>query len=273
MTNDIREKAAKVLQSVPMLPNVISSKLNRAEFLRLTGTAHEVMEANWKTGGIMTACNGFVGMYGQMLGSTKYLGRFDLDTYLPKIGKGHTWVKSTKDARPKYGDICRHTAFHVGVSLDFDGNFWNHADAGQGGPKIGADILKRTRSVNAYDYKKLQGWIDIELYFNESSQPSAPVPEWLIGWWKVLWRSQYYYYYFDRGRVATWTEIPPLDTKVPPICFPINNGKVSVDTRGGVVITWNDTGSVEKFSQSIGPNSLQMDGWWQDVEPLSAAKM
>jgi hypothetical protein len=27
------------------------------------------------------------------------------------------------------------------------------------------DILKRTYSTTAYDFKNIQGWIDIELYF------------------------------------------------------------------------------------------------------------
>jgi hypothetical protein len=91
----------------------------------------------------MTACNGFVGWYSRTLRTaiegTKapndYLGRFDLETYLPQIGMKHAWVRSAADIRPKFGDICRHTAFHVGVSLDFEGDFWNHVDAGQGRAK------------------------------------------------------------------------------------------------------------------------------------------
>ncbi len=148
----------------------------------------------------MTACNGFAGWYGAQLGSAKYLGCFDLETYLPTIGMGHAWVKSTQDARPQFGDICRHAAF---VSLDFNGDIWRHADAGQGGPirdkdknirdkdkKLvgGRDVLKRTRGAKPYEFKKLQGWLDLELYFDSTAVAVGPAPEWLVGWWDVTWR-------------------------------------------------------------------------------------
>src|SRR5439155_1233090 len=194
---DIRDKAKELLKDVPEPPGVITSDGKTAAlFTRMTGTSHEVMKANWDKGGIMTACNGFVGWYAAQLGSKTYLGGFDLEGIVKKAGKAHSYVKSTADNRPKYGDICRHTAFHVGVSLDFDGDKWNHVDAGQGGKKAGHDILKRTKGTSSNDYTKLQGWIDIELYFS-AAPLIGPIPDWLLGWWKVLWRGQDFYYYFD----------------------------------------------------------------------------
>lgn len=141
---DIRALAEEILAAVPETGQITSNGSTATKFTSLTGTSHETMKKNWDGGGIMTACNGFVGWYARTLRAaaegTKapndYLGRFDLETYVPSIGMGHAWVKSTADVRPKYGDICRHTAFHVGVSLKLDeGDFWNHADAGQAGPK------------------------------------------------------------------------------------------------------------------------------------------
>lgn len=216
---NIRERAKQILMVVPEPPGQINSDgPTAAQFTSLTGTPHETIWKNWEGGGIMTACNGFVGWYAGQLGSDKYLGHFDLETFLPTIGKGHAWAKSTANARPKYGDICRHTAFHVGVSLDFDGNIWNHVDAGQGGPVRkdgilvgGHDVLKRTRGTAPYDFKKLQGWIDLELYF-ESAAQTGPVPEWLVGWRNVAWRGQACYYYVDTNGQLNWTQILPRDT-------------------------------------------------------------
>lgn len=47
-------------------------------------------------------------------------------------------------------------------------------------------------------------------------QPANPVPDWLQGWWDVRWRGQSFYYYFDRSREVTWTQIAPLD-RCPPL--------------------------------------------------------
>src|SRR5205085_8161573 len=102
---DIRDKAKEILSAVPEPPAVITSdgKTHDA-FTRLTGTSHKTMKANWDKGGYMTACNGFVGWYGATLGSKVYLGGFDLEGIVKKAGKGHSYVKSTADNGPKYGD-------------------------------------------------------------------------------------------------------------------------------------------------------------------------
>ena len=114
------------------------------------------------------------------------LGRFDIDTYLAKIGKGHAWVPAADGVWPQYGDIFRPKSFHMGISLDYDGDLWNTAESGQGGPKAGCDIIKRKQ--RPYDGSKLKGWVDLELYFNSPAQV-GPVPAWLVGWWKVIWRA------------------------------------------------------------------------------------
>ena len=280
MASDIRERAKEILKEVPEPPKQIESDRDRALFARLTGTSHDTMWKNWLGGGIMTACNGFVGWYGAQLGSGKYLGRFDLETYLPTIGKGHAWVKSTQDAQPKFGDICRHTAFHVGVALDFDGDIWSHADAGQGGPirdkdkKLigGRDVLKRTRGTKPYDFTKLQGWIDLELYFDSTTVALGPSPEWLVGWWDVTWRRQSYYYYFDRNSKVKWTQIMPRSTSQPPLAAS-DTGNVEVEIPNSISIRWNASGSVEKFSRVFATTDEQMRGTWNEKEPLIAVKM
>jgi hypothetical protein len=40
----------------------------------------------------MTTCNEFVGRFGTQLGSTKYIGRFDIEAELTRMSKGQAWV-------------------------------------------------------------------------------------------------------------------------------------------------------------------------------------
>lgn len=280
----IRDRARDILSVVPPIGQQINSVGSTAQlFTQLTGTSQATLEQNWAGGGKMTTCNGFTGWFGNQLGSKLYLGRFDLDTYLPKQGKGDAWIKSTPDNRPKYGDICRFAKFHVGVSLDFEGDIWTHADSGQGGRTAGFDIIKRIRDKEPYSYQKLLGWVDIEIYFGESSgtgaatgttatpdQPANPVPDWLHGWWDVRWRGQSFYYYFDRSREVGWTQIAPLDRSRPAM-FYNDKGKLAIGVPNALSIVWNKTGSVEKFENPL--NTPKMAGTWNDKEPLAATKM
>ncbi len=267
---DIRDKAKEILAPIPEPPAIITSNGKTHDlFTRLTDVSQETMKANWDKGGIMTACNGFVGWYARALGSKTYLGGFDLEGLVKKAGKGFSYVKSTPDNRPKYGDICRHTAFHVGVSLDFDGDKWRHVDAGQGGPKMGCDVLKRTYSTDDYDYKNLHGWIDIELYFG-GTPAIGPVPDWLLGWWKVMWRGQAFYYYFDAGRQVKWTRTEPDDTSSP-LVMGNDTAACVIFLDNTITIRWNNSGSVEKFTKSS--DDSPMRGTWNDSEPLTAEKL
>jgi hypothetical protein len=267
--SNIRDRAEEILKAVPPFGQQINSNgATAAKFTSLTGITHATLVENWQKGGIMTSCNGFTGWYGRQLGSNKYLGRFDLNTYLPSIGKGHAWVKSTPGARPKFGDILRHTSFHVDVCIGFDGEVLLRAASGQGGKSIGYDILKRVRGASAYDPSKLQGWIDIEAYFDDAS-PSVPAPQWLLGWWKVSWRGEAYYYYFDSNNQAKWTRSMPQNLSLPAGNFN-DTGRVTAG-NSNVTIRWNTTGSVEKFNKSSYDDT--MSGSWNDQESLSAVKL
>jgi hypothetical protein len=274
MANDIRERAKEYLKAVPPLGQQITSTgATAALFTKLTGVTQATLEANWANGGIMTTCNEFVGHYGKALGSKDYLGRFDIDAYLKKVGKGHAWAPRTADARPKYGDVfllrdAKH--LHMGVSLDFEGDQWNTVESGQGGPKMKCDVIKRKQQ----DYNGCVhiGWVDLELYFDAASQLGA-VPDWLVGWWTVTWRGQTYYYYFDRNRQVKWTQGPPDDaSKPPPVCR--DTGSFGVEGAAAVTVRWGGTGSVEKFGLLPAATAeLQMGGTWNGTEPLTAVKM
>lgn len=265
----IRERAKGILNAIP---DGIRSNDKSGNYEKYTGgLKHETLEANWKKGGIMTGCNAFAGWYAAQLGSQKYLGRFDLPTFLPSIGKGHAWVKSAAGKRPAYGDILLHTGLHEDVALDFDGNILNRMAAGQGGKGMGCDILCRVRGKAAYNAANLQGWIDLDLYFGAAAA-TQPLPAWLPGWWKVIWRGQAYYYCFDRNNQVKWTQSPPSRTEQPP-SVARDTGSVAVDGAASITIRWGATGSVEKLAPLANVGALQMRGTWNGGERLEAVKL
>jgi len=265
----IRDKAKEILDGIPKQP--ITSDGKTADlFTKYTGTSHATLKTNWDGGGIMTACNGFTGWYGSQLGSKTYLGGFDLEGILKKVGKANAWVKSVREARPQFGDICRHTAFHVGVSLDFDGDKWNHIDAGQGGKAAGHDILVRSQSKNAYDFTKLAGWIDIDDYFSDFSS-TGTVPAWLPGWWRATLGGQEYFYYFDQSWRVKWTSTKPNDTAQAPV-LASDTGSVGANILGGITIRWDKTANTEKYAKQAGDDKA-MQGTWNDTDPMTASKL
>ncbi len=271
MANGIRERAKDILKDVPALGQQINSDgPTAALFTKLTGgVTHASLVADWKGGSIRTTCNEFVGWFGRALGSKDYLGRFDIETHLAKVGKGYAWVPSKDGARPKYGDIFRPKSFHMGISLNFDGDKWNTVESGQGGPKAGRDIIKRKQTT--YDGSTLQGWVDLELYFGSAAQ-SGPVPVWLPGWWKVTWRGQLYLYYFDSNRQVKWTQNLQQETSQPPLTGN-DTGSFAIDINGAITVRWNATGSVENFSRVLVTPDEQMQGTWNGKEPLTAVKI
>jgi hypothetical protein len=125
------------------------------------------------------------------------------------------------------------------------------------------------RDKTAYDPNKLEGWTDIELYFDAAAAQTVPLPPWLPGWCKVMWRSQPFYYYFDLNNQVKWTQVFPVSTVQPPSA-PRDTGSVAVDTLNRITIRWGATGSIEKLSKS---GNNQMNGTWNGNEALSAAKM
>jgi hypothetical protein len=266
----IRERAKEILNAIPA--GQIKSNDKSGDYQKYTGgLKHETLEANWKAGGIMTGCNAFAGWYASQLGSAHYLGRFDLVTFLPSIGKGHAWIKSASGRRPQYGDILLHTGLHEDVALDFDGNILNRIAAGQGGRSVGYDILCRVRGKGPYNFANLQGWVDLDLYFGIA--PAAfPIPGWLPGWWHVTWRGQAYYYYFDRNNQVKWTPYPPSNILQLPGFFS-DTGSFSVEGASGVTIHWNASGSVEKLAACPSSGALQMSGTWNGSERLEAVKL
>ncbi len=239
--SDIRDKARERLdKELPPGKIITSNGPTGAKYTEMTGLTHERLTANWATGGILTGCNGFTGWFGRRLGSEKYLGVFDLQKAAKDAGKPNSWVKSTKDNRPNYGDILRHASFHVDVALDFDGDILNRAAGGQGGPKAGCDIIKRVKGKGAYNPADLVGWIDIDLYFGSGSPAIAtPTPEWLIGWWEIVDGADIFFYYFFRSGVVQYTRLRPNPQTCPSLPASAS-GAFTMGPFSVFTIVWNN---------------------------------
>lgn len=273
----IRDNARKILDAAfPASTIITSNGPTASKYAEMTGLSHKRLTDNWATGGIMTGCNGFTGWYGARLGSKTYLGGFDLQGIVKQAGRADAWVRSTKDNRPNYGDILRHASFHVDVALDFDGDVLLRAAGGQGGPKAGCDVIKRVRSAGPYDPKKLEGWIDIDVYFASATTPTTSDVElaWLHGWWTV-WDGNTYYYYFAPQGLVQYIETKPA-ARTPPPPHPLNTGRYSYSSTDGVlVIDWNplDGGATRETFRNAFHGVNTMKATSNRYSPLVATKI
>jgi hypothetical protein len=275
-----RDEAKKLLDSV-LKPGVeIQSKRDAATFERLTGTPHATLVANWKTGGIMTACNGFVGWYAGSLGIKGIASWFKLEASLKKAGKSHAWVRADGSSEPLYGDILHHskggTGLHVDVAIGFTSDHrLIRAAAGQTtflkprDPDREFDVLKRVTGQNAFDYHNLLGWLDLERYFASTSPSVAPPIKWVTGWWDVTDGRQWYYYFDDSDGVR-YTRYSPMPSGGPPLT-PESRGTYSYDDNNSVVyVTW-ESGTKETFTANSGRTA--MNGRSNRYGDLSASRM
>jgi hypothetical protein len=291
-----RDKAKELLDK---LPTEVRSDLNKAEFTRLTnGMTHAELQRQWEatknTTTLRTVCIDFVGWYAQQMGinilkdipaankNPKEDGFFGLEATLKKSGKGHAWVSAASGARPQYGDILRHTAFHVDVARGFENKVLLRIAGGQSFHKRPTndvskeyDNIIKVRGKADYQSSALQGWLDIEKYFES---PPASLPTWVVGWWKVLWRGGTYYYYLAADRSARWTQTTPTAYTPPPLVSSApRTGSFAFTYPDKVKITWTDSGNVEAYTtQQFTPKNeagLVMVGTWQQWEPIVATKL
>lgn len=285
-----RKKAETWMSPIPKEPQAILS--TDPKFVELTGTSHAVMLADWKANwaatkklGGMTACNGFVGRYAVEMGLHAVTGWFELERSLFNLGMMHAWVPSTDGARPKCGDVMRHVKYHVDVCCDpaagveYEAPLMRAA-AGQGSFLYnektdvwsGADRLMRLSSKGPYDYKTLVGWLDLEKFLGpKPSNLARFVPSWVGGWWKVLWYSQTFYYYFFSDGTVSWTRAPIAKGAAAPKPDDIRfegKGEFADPVFDQVKIKWN-SGAVEDFSipQDVIKNQnprVKMSGTWRE---------
>lgn len=285
----IRDTALGILdRSVPE-GAVYRSNENPPTFLNnfslYTNTNHLRLLADWAAGGIMTACNGFVGWYANEIGIKGITEWFTLQASLDAIGKGHAWVKPAFNVLPKCGDILKHKILHVDVALEMKNGRLRRVAAGQGDGSPNSlhvrsrppaeraleyDVLRRVTGDGPYNPANLEGWLDLDKFFGPTPQ-FAEMPKWVLGWWTVTWRGMIYYYYFSENYEVRWIQVPPISTAFSP---PAANdvGDVTV-APFGIVIRWRTSGSVEKFFPDTDPPVSGMWGTWNDNERITGVKM
>lgn len=208
-------------------------------FMKYTGTAHLDLIKNWNGGGIRTTCNEFVGKCGYKMGASHNLGQFELEELLIKIGKRHAWVPANGKSRPGYGDIFRPVKFHMGVSLEFEGDDWLTVESGQGGSSSGFDVVKRKRQK--FEPGLLLGWCDMRIYLD----PRPAVPDWLIGMWVIYCGDKTYNYLINQYYEVSFYPWMPIGS--PQNATPTDTGTVAFQGSDSFTITWSKEGGVEKF--------------------------
>lgn len=292
-----RETAAKILEEVPQAPAGIRSDLEPQRFHDFTGIWHDDMKDSWRKNKqgpkLWTACGGFAGWYAGRMGIA-ISDVFELEKSLIDTNKQHAWVQASSGAKPRVGDILRHTIFHVDVAAGWKGtnnkvsNEWSagarliRVAAGQSShprPTTSVesefDALKWVTGERAYDASKLQGWLDIDLFFEPAPVP-GPSLAWLEGWWKV-WDGSFYFYFFGTGGAVQYTKTQPANTRVAPK-YPANRGRYSYDAANNkLVVTWNlpagtTTAAVETFENAI-PGCRQMNATSTLYSPLVATRL
>ena len=109
---------------------------------------------------------------------------------------------------------------------------------------------------------------DFRALTNAAPAPRAPLPDWILGWWRVTWRGDVYYYFFESSGIAGYTTARPGNT-LQSIAWPQDTGGASAN-GDQISVRWNATGSVERFRRG---NGSSMTGMWNDREQLLATRL
>ena len=230
----VRARAMAYLAAVP--PQPIASKGPDAKlYTKYTGLTQETMEENWKSGGIMTGCNGFTGRYSDSVGLGN-LGTFNLASQC-----SGAFIRPGNGKLPKPGDVVKMKELHVTVTVSCagEGGAWQVIEAGQGGKKLGFDLIKHdTKVFNSGD---VEGWVDIELWANPAVRQQSAFAAKLAGTWQVTIDKQVWKYKFDAG--GTVTAAPLVKPKqIANGTWTSTDDAVNLKWDSGVTETWPKDG-------------------------------
>lgn len=277
MGDSIRDKARAVLdEAVPGFKEIRSNGDTAEKFEKITGFKHKTLTDAWDAGKNLTSCNAFSGWFSRQIGCDKFLGFFDMEKELTKMGREIAWVDSRSGARPKCGDIFRAKSFHVGVTYDCTDSFTT-VEGGQGGKNSGCDIVKR-KGPRPWNPDNVIGWIDIELFASAQSAFKL-VPDHMTGWWKVEDSANTEYWFFGTQKqnknlyyknVMRTTSAPTNIAEGP--TEPFEKGQFTMDGGGALVVSWKGKSVGEKFRQVLTNMNGEMKGD-RKGSPLKATRM
>lgn len=256
-------------------------KAEEPTFQKLTGFFHQGLVAKWNTGkpgdsGYST-CGDVVGHFSTSLG-LEWIGLInpmatDCQAWCERQGKGIAWIPSIRGLEPKLGDIFKQyfppaAPNHVGISVALDGGTWWTVEGGQG--KAGPpryDSVKRKSSNQLSN--GVVGWIDLELWAEANDK--TPIPVWLVGFWKVVYRqNQTYYYYFAPDRRAVYTTDPMQAQYLPSM---MGAGRFTVTSPQSITVLWYETGEIERYKLNPGATDNMVGSWNGVPNELIAEKI
>lgn len=150
---------------------IFLSSSNSALFDYYAGKTHEELKKAWETKPRLTTCNGLAGMMFNKLFASCKRGINGLDFDLK--GQCHAmaplaWVDQAENptARPGYGDILSYKPphLHAAISLGSNHSTWDVIQSGQGGSKVGADIIAKGNSP--YPIERIVGFINVAVLWD-----------------------------------------------------------------------------------------------------------
>ena len=176
---------------------IFLSSSNSALFARYAGKSHEQLKALWKVKPSLTTCNGLAGkMFNKLFVSRKRgINGLSFDLKGQCLAKAPlAWVSQANNptARPGYGDIMSYKApaLHASISLGAQLKFWTVIQSGQGGSKVGADIIAKGKED--YPINRIVGWINVAIlwdYEEMKREHRSMQKAWSDSPWDALIRS------------------------------------------------------------------------------------
>jgi hypothetical protein len=107
------------------------------------------------------------------------------------------------------------------------------------------------------------------IHFGRDDAPIAAGSD-MLGWWKVLWMGQTYYYFFDRKGQVAWTQTAPANLKLP-LAMARGRG-YWFEQPHRIAICWTETGTFEELAVKPPRLATHLEGTSIGA-PLVADKM
>ena len=252
--------------------------IDNSTFKALTDLTHTELLNNWKNGGLLTSCNGFVKKAGEAAG-VQGLGGFNVEAAMQGLHKHHCWIPVQSGEKPQFGDVFEtrsrdpkkgYENLHVGITLSVAGDDWYTIQGGQGGPGSGVDKVARVKTK--YDTAHLLGWVDMRLL----ASGVGPMPDWLLGTWMIYSGNQIYVYSFNRYFEVTqepYRPVPAQNGGAPRL----DKGKLLSVSGDDIKLSWDCEGGVESFTydrwNSFSGINERMNGAAADGSSMSGVRL